>query len=144
MTDRIMVGSPAAETGTDARIRPWWVLAVLATAQLMVGLDTTIINVALPSAQRSLGFSTDSRQWAITLYALAFGSLLLLGGRLGDLAGRRRMFLTGVVGFAVASALGGAAPDYAVLLVARGLQGAFAALLAPATLALLAVTFYGR
>src|ERR1700754_4645841 len=133
MTDRIIVGSPAAEASTDARIRPWWVLAALATAQLMVGLDTTIINVALPSAQHSLGFSDGSRQWAITLYALAFGSLLLLGGRLGDLLGRRRALMIGIAGFAAASALGGAAPNYATLLGARGLQGAVAALLAPAT-----------
>src|ERR1700759_3463639 len=83
------------------QVRHWWVLAAIATAQLMVGLDTAIINVALPSAQRSLGFSDGSRQWAITLYALAFGSLLLLGGRLGDLIGRRRTFLIGVVGFAL-------------------------------------------
>src|ERR1700753_622432 len=123
-------------TGGQPQIRRWWVLAALATAQLMVGLDTTIINVALPSAQRSLGFSADSRQWAITLYALAFGSLLLLGGRLGALLGRRRVFLIGVVGFAVVSAIGGAAPAYLVLLIARGLQGVFAALLAPATLSL--------
>ena len=89
-----------------SRVRHWRVLAALATAQLMVGLDTTIINVALPSAQRSLGFSDGSRQWAVTLYALAFGSLLLLGGRLGDLAGRRRVLLVGVTGFAAASAAG--------------------------------------
>ncbi|GII59873.1 MFS transporter [Planotetraspora thailandica] len=108
----------------------------------MVGLDTTIINVALPSAQQALGFSDSSRQWAVTLYALAFGSLLLLGGRLGDLVGRRRMFLIGVLGFAVVSAIGGAAPNYAILLVGRGLQGLFAAFLAPATLSLLAVTFH--
>src|SRR4051794_12197913 len=89
--------------------RRWLILAVLGIAQLMVILDATIVNIALPSAQEALGFSDSSRQWIVTAYALAFGSLLLLGGRLGDLFGRKRMFVTGALGFAVASALGGAA-----------------------------------
>jgi EmrB/QacA subfamily drug resistance transporter len=116
-------------------------LAVLALAQLMVVLDATIVNIALPSAQRALGFSVADRQWVVTAYALAFGSLLLLGGRLADIAGRRRMFLIGLSGFAVASAVGGAAGNFATLVAARAAQGAFGALLAPAALSLLTVTF---
>jgi EmrB/QacA subfamily drug resistance transporter len=107
----------------------------------MVTLDTTIVNIALPSAQRSLGFSTDSRQWVVTAYALAFGSLLLLGGKLGDLFGRKWTFVVGLVGFAVASTIGGSAQSFAMLVGARVLQGAFGALLAPTTLSLLTVTF---
>jgi len=121
--------------------RRWWVLAVIGVAQLMIVLDSTIMNIALPSAQRDLGFSNGDRQWIVTAYALAFGSLLLLGGRLGDLFGRKRTFIGGLAGFAVASAAGGAAPDFAVLVSARALQGAFAALLAPSALSLLATTF---
>src|SRR5947207_13776794 len=83
--------------------RRWWVLAVLGIAQLMVVLDTTIVNIALPHAQASLGFSDSERQWIVTAYSLAFGSLLLVGGRLSDVFGRKRMFLSGVVGFAAAS-----------------------------------------
>ena len=89
--------------------RRWWILAVIGVAQLMVVLDATIVNIALPSAQGDLGFSDDDRQWVVTAYALAFGALLLLGGRIGDLFGRKRTFLAGLVGFAVASAIGGAA-----------------------------------
>src|SRR4051794_904418 len=107
----------------------------------MVVLDATIVNIALPSAQEALGFSDESRQWVVTAYALSFGSLLLFGGRLGDLFGRKRVFITGLAGFAVASALGGFAPNFGVLVGARALQGAFAALLAPATLSLLTTTF---
>jgi len=114
---------------------------VLALAQLMVVLDATIVNIALPSAQRALGFSVADRQWVVTAYALAFGGLLLLGGRLADIAGRRRMFLIGLAGFAVASAVGGAAGNFATLAAARAAQGAFGALLAPAALSLLTVTF---
>jgi EmrB/QacA subfamily drug resistance transporter len=121
--------------------RRWLVLAVLAVAQLMVVLDATIVNIALPSAQKALGFSDDSRQWIVTGYALTFGSLLLLGGRLSDLFGRKRMFIGGLIGFAVASAVGGAAQSFAVLVGARAVQGAFGAMLAPAALALLADTF---
>ena len=119
----------------------WWVLATVALAQLMVVLDATIVNIAMPSAQADLGFSDNDRQWVVTAYALAFGSLLLLGGRLADMFGRRRMFLIGLVGFAVASALGGAAQSFELLVAARALQGAFAAVLAPAALSVLTTTF---
>jgi EmrB/QacA subfamily drug resistance transporter len=121
--------------------RRWLILAVLGVAQLMVILDATIVNIALPSAQADLGFSDDSRQWIITGYALAFGSLLLLGGRLSDLLGRKWMFVVGLGGFSVASAVGGAAQSFEVLVAARGLQGVFGAMLAPASLALLTDTF---
>jgi len=117
------------------------VLGTVALAQLMVVLDATIINIALPSAQQALGFANTDRQWVVTAYALSFGSLLLLGGKLGDLFGRKTTFMTGLVGFAVASALGGAAPTFGVLVAARVLQGVFGALLAPAALATLATTF---
>src|SRR4051795_2436410 len=121
--------------------RRWAILAVLGIAQLMVVLDATIVNIALPSAQRDLGFTDDSRQWIITAYALAFGSLLLLGGRLGDLFGRKWAFIGGLLGFAVASAVGGAAGSFGVLVAARAAQGVFGALLAPASLALLSTIF---
>ena len=121
--------------------RRWLILAVIGVAQLMVVLDATIVNIALPSAQRALGFSTDGRQWVITAYALAFGSLLVVGGRLSDLLGRKRTFVTGLAGFAIASAAGGAAPGFAALVAARAVQGAFGALLAPSALALLTTTF---
>ena len=121
--------------------RRWAILAVLAVAQLMVVLDTTIINVALPSAQEALGFSDHDREWILTAYLLAFGSLLLLGGKLSDLFGRKRMLVTGLSGFALASALGGAANSFAMLTASRALQGLFAALLAPACLSLLTTTF---
>src|SRR6201985_607138 len=109
----------------------------------MVVLDATIINIALPSAQQSLGFSTDSRQWVVTAYSLAFGSLLLLGGKLGDLFGRKWTFVGGLSGFAIASAIGGLAQSFGMLVAARALQGAFGALLAPSALGLLTVTFQG-
>ena len=121
--------------------RRWLVLAVIAVAQLMVVLDATVMNIALPSAQRDLGFSNVDRQWVVTAYALSFGSLLLFGGRLADLIGRRAMFITGLAGFAAASAAGGAAVSFPMLVTARACQGAFGALLAPAALSLLAVTF---
>ena len=121
--------------------RRWVILAVIGLAQLMVVLDATIVNVALPSAQQDLGFSDDSRQWIITAYTLAFGSLLLLGGRLGDLFGRKWAFIGGLLGFAVASAIGGAAGSFGVLAAARAAQGAFGAVLAPSALALLSTTF---
>ena len=104
-------------------------------------LDVTIVNIALPSAQQDLGFSDGERQWIITAYALAFGSLLLLGGRIADLFGRKWTFIVGLLGFAGASALGGAAQSFELLVGARALQGVFAALLAPAALSLLATTF---
>ncbi|HEX4399049.1 MAG TPA: MFS transporter, partial [Trebonia sp.] len=119
----------------------WWILGVVGLAQLMVVLDATIVNIALPSAQHDLGFSNADRQWVVTAYSLAFGGLLLLGGRLSDLVGRRRMLIIGLVGFAAASALGGAANSFAVLVIGRGAQGAFGALLAPAALSTLTVTF---
>jgi EmrB/QacA subfamily drug resistance transporter len=119
----------------------WLALAFIATAQLMIALDATIVSIALPSSQAALGASNADRQWVITAYTLAFGGLLLLGGRIGDFFGRKRAFLVGLAGFALASMIGGAAPDFAVLVGARALQGAFAALLAPAALSLLAVSF---
>jgi EmrB/QacA subfamily drug resistance transporter len=119
------------------------VLALVGVAQLMVVLDVTIVNIALPSAQHALHFSTDDRQWVITAYALTFGSLLLLGGKLGDLFGRKWTFVAGLLGFAFASALGGLAPSFGVLVAARALQGCFGALLAPSALSLLTLTFHG-
>ena len=121
--------------------RRWLILGVIAIAQLLVVLDATIVNIALPSAQQDLGFSDDDRQWVITAYALAFGSLLLLGGRIADLFGRKWTFIGGLLGFAGASALGGAAQSFDLLVAARALQGASAALLAPAALSLLTTTF---
>src|SRR3954471_6454002 len=121
--------------------RRWIILGVIAIAQLMVVLDATIVNVALPSVQKDLGFGDDQRQWVITAYALAFGSLLLLGGRLGDLFGRKWAFIGGLLGFAGASALGGAAGSFGVLVAARALQGVFGAVLAPSALALLSTIF---
>src|SRR5690349_34678 len=107
------------------RDRRWAILAVLSVAQLMVVLDATIVTVALPSAQRALHFSNDSRQWVVTAYALAFGSLLLLGGKLGDLFGRKWALIAGLVGFSGASAVGGLAHTYDVLVAARAAQGLF-------------------
>ena len=106
--------------------RRWLILGVIGIAQLMVVLDVTIVNIALPSAQQDLGFSDDDRQWVITAYALAFGSLLLLGGRIADLFGRKWTFVVGLLGFAGASALGGAAQSFELLVGARALQGVFA------------------
>ncbi|MDP9028483.1 MAG: MFS transporter [Actinomycetota bacterium] len=126
---------------TPASSRRWWTLAVVALAQLMVVLDATVVNIALPTAQADLGFSNGDRQWVITAYSLAFGSLLLLGGRISDLIGRKRAFMIGLVGFAVASALGGAADSFGLLVAARALQGVFGALLAPTALAVLTTTF---
>jgi EmrB/QacA subfamily drug resistance transporter len=117
------------------------ILVVIGLAQLMVVLDSTIVNIALPSAQRDLNFANDSRQWIVTAYALAFGSLLLLGGRVADLFGRKRIFLIGLVGFAIASAIGGAAANFEMLVISRAAQGIFGALLAPAALSLLTTTF---
>jgi EmrB/QacA subfamily drug resistance transporter len=121
--------------------RRWTALAFIAVAQLMIALDATIVSIALPSAQASLRASDADRQWVVTAYALAFGALLLLGGRIADFAGRKRAFLIGLAGFAAASAIGGAAPSFPVLVAARAMQGAFAALLAPTALSLLAVSF---
>src|SRR6202041_518532 len=119
----------------------WLILVIVAVAQLMVVLDATIVNIALPSAQRALDFPNSDRQWVVTCYALAFGSLLLLGGRIGDMFSRRRVLITGLAGFAVASAIGGAAVSFPMLVTARTLQGAFGALLAPAALGTLTSTF---
>src|ERR1039457_633084 len=116
-------------------------LAVIATAQLMVVLDGTIVNVALPHIQNALGFSDSNLEWVVNVYALVFGGLLLLGGRSGDLLGRRRIFITGILVFAGASLLGGFATDQAWLLSARALQGVGAAMAAPTALSLIAVTF---
>src|SRR6266702_1307664 len=132
----------AGPSGAAAAVdRRWWVLGVVGLAQLMVVLDATIVNIALPSAQHDLGFSNADRQWVVTAYSLAFGSLLLLGGRLSDLFGQRRMLIIGLTGFAAASALGGAATGFDMLVIGRAIQGAFGALLAPAALSTLAVTF---
>ncbi|WP_225830229.1 MFS transporter [Streptomyces sp. NK08204] len=131
----------AATASAEASAKRWWILGVIAIAQLMVVLDATIVNIALPSAQADLGFSDGNRQWVVTAYALAFASLLLLGGRIADLFGRKPAFLVGVVGFAGASALGGASNGFTMLVTARALQGAFGALLAPAALSLLNTTF---
>jgi len=128
-------------TGPEPDPKRWLALAIIALAQLMVVLDATIVNIALPSAQTDLGISDANRQWVVTAYTLAFGGLLLLGGRIADYWGRRRAFVVGLVGFAIASALGGAAVNSQMLFGARVLQGVFGALLAPASLSLLAVTF---
>ncbi|GAA2707173.1 MULTISPECIES: MFS transporter [Streptomyces] len=136
--------SPPHRPGTEPDPRRWWGLVVIAVAQLMVVLDATIVNIALPSAQRALGMSDSNRQWVITAYTLAFGGLLLLGGRIADLAGRKRTFCTGLVGFAAASAIGGAAHNSGMLFAARALQGVFGALLAPSALSLLTTTFTDR
>jgi EmrB/QacA subfamily drug resistance transporter len=134
--------SDATCTGS-VRDRRWLVLGVIGLAQLMVVLDLTVMNIALPSAQRALGFTTVDRQWVVTAYTLAFGSLLLPGGRLADLLGRKVTFLTGLAGFAVVSAIGGASVNFTMLITARACQGAFAALLVPSALSLLTTTFTG-
>jgi EmrB/QacA subfamily drug resistance transporter len=119
----------------------WRTLFVVAIAQLMIVLDSSIMNIAIPSAKVELGISDANQQWVITAYTLAFGSLLLLGGRIGDYMGRKKIFLTGLAGFAAASALGGVAINEGMLYASRALQGVFAALLAPAALAIISVTF---
>ncbi|MEV0487853.1 MFS transporter [Streptomyces sp. NPDC050508] len=128
-----------APTGPEAN--RWQALVFIALAQLVVVLDATIVNIALPSAQRDLGISDGNRQWVITAYALAFGGLLLFGGRVSDLWGRKRAFIVGLIGFGAASALGGAATNQVMLFSARALQGVFGAVLAPAALSLLSVLF---
>jgi EmrB/QacA subfamily drug resistance transporter len=129
--------------GADAEPDPkrWLVLIVIAVAQLMVVLDATVMNIALPSAQKALNFNDVDRQWIVTAYSLSFGSLLLFGGRLADLIGRRLIFMIGLGGFAVASAIGGASVNFPMLVTARAAQGVFGAMLAPAALSLLATTF---
>jgi EmrB/QacA subfamily drug resistance transporter len=133
--------STATAPRAVAHSRRWFTLSVVALAQLMVVLDSTVVNIALPAAQKSLDFSNGERQWVVTAYSLAFGSLLLLGGRLSDLIGRKRTFIIGLIGFAAASALGGAATSFGMLVFARALQGAFGAMLAPTALAVLVTTF---
>ena len=121
--------------------RRWLILAAVALAQLMIVLDVTVVNIALPSAQAELSFGDHLRQWVISAYALAFGSLLLLGGRISDLVGRKRAFVIGLLGFAGASAAAGATPSFELLVAARALQGSFAALLAPTVLSIMTTTF---
>src|SRR3984893_4377740 len=130
-----------AISGDSTRDRRWLILGVIGLAQLMVVLDLTVMNIALPSAQRALGFTTVDRQWVVTAYTLAFGGLLLLGGRLADLLGRQVTFLIGLAGFAGVSAIGGASVNFAMLVTARAFQGAFGALLVPSALSLLTTTF---
>lgn len=130
---------PGPEAAADPR--RWLILAVICTAYLMVGLDLTVMNLALPSAQDALNFTDADRQWIVTAYALPFGGLLLFCGRLSDLVGHKETFLTGLTGFAVASAVGGASTSFGMLVTSRACQGVFAAMLAPACLALLATTF---
>src|SRR6266536_4298436 len=141
------IASPGPRDTQDHPLAPadrrWLILVVVGIAQLMVVLDATIVNIALPSAQQALGFSNDQRQWIVTAYALAFGSLLLLGGKLADLFGRKVTFLAGLIGFAAASAVGGAATSFGMLVAARACQGMFGALLAPSALSLLTTTFSG-
>ncbi len=131
--------SPAFRPGTDPR--RFLVLAIVAMAQLMIVLDASVVTIALPSAQRALGISDGDRQWVLTAYTLAFGSLLLLGGRLADFLGRKRVFIASLLGFAGASALGGLAQDPAMLFGARTLQGALAAAMAPSALSLITIAF---
>ncbi|GAT83928.1 puromycin resistance protein pur8 [Streptomyces sp. F-3] len=132
-------GEPSSPPVTDPH--RWWALMVIALAQLMVVLDATIVTIALPSAQRALHMSDGNRQWVITAYSVAFGGLLLLGGRVADLVGRRRTFIAGLIGFAAASTIGGAATSSGMLYGARALQGVFAAVLAPSALSLVSTTF---
>jgi EmrB/QacA subfamily drug resistance transporter len=129
----------AQSTGVDPK--RWWAMAVIAVSQLLIVLDATVVTIALPTAQQALHISEANRQWALTAYTLAFGGLLLLGGRIADYTGRKRAFIIGLIGFAAASALGGASVNQEMLFGARALQGAFAALMAPAALSLLTVAF---
>src|SRR5437879_7249543 len=137
----VTTSSATLDRRTASADRRWLVLVVVAVAQLMLGLAATIMNIALPAARRALGCSNSDRQWVVTAYALSFGSLLLVGGRLGDMFSRKWVFITGLVGFAIASAIGGAAGSFVVLVTARALQGAFGAVLAPSALGTLVSTF---
>ncbi|MDT9694662.1 MFS transporter [Streptomyces sp. P17] len=134
-------GGTAVGAAPSANPKRWTALVFICLAQLMVVLDITIVNVALPELQADLGFSNENRQWVVTSYTLAFGSLLLLGGRIADYSGRKRAFLIALAGFAIASSLGGAAGNIELLLTARALQGVFGALLAPTALSLISVNF---
>jgi hypothetical protein len=133
--------APVSASAVIPDPKRWGALVVIAIAQLMVVLDASIVNIALPSMQVDLGISDADRQWVITAYTLAFGGLLLLGGRIADYAGRKKMFIIGLIGFAFASFLGGLAQTSGTLFAARALQGVFAAVLAPAALSLISVTF---
>jgi EmrB/QacA subfamily drug resistance transporter len=137
------IDRPPAEPTADPTPDPrrFKALAVIAVAQLMVVLDASVVIIALPSAQKALHISTANRQWMLTAYTLSFAGLLLLGGRIADYFGRKKMFVVSLIGFAAASALGGLAENSAMLFSARVLQGAFAAVMAPAALSLLTVTF---
>ena len=139
----LAAGESGTQYGSGAAPDPrrWLILVVIGLAQLMVVLDMTVMNLALPSAQRDLGFSNVDRQWIVTAYSLSFGSLLLFSGRVADLIGRKVVFITGLIGFAAASAVGGASVSFAMLVTARACQGVFGAMLAPAALALLTTTF---
>src|SRR5258708_8905191 len=134
-------GSVTAVSDPGTERKRWLALGVICTAQLMVVLDLTVMNIALPSAQRALHFSTADRQWVVTAYSLAAASLLLAGGKLSDLIGRKTAFLLGLIGFAGVSAIGGAATNFTTLVAARAFQGVFSAILVPASLALLITTF---
>ena len=138
---RLVTHMAQVDPVTSAPDRRWLILGVIGIAQLMVVLDSTVMNIALPSAQHALHFTTVDRQWVVTAYTLAFGSLLLLGGRLADLLGRKVTFLTGLIGFAGVSAVGGASVNFAMLVTARACQGAFGAILVPSALSLLTTTF---
>lgn len=136
---------PPRNSQPDHKSKPvrsrWWILGVVSLAQLMVVLDATVVNIALPTAQHDLGFGNDDRQWVITAYALAFGGLLLVGGRLSDRYGRERMLVIGMVGFAIASTIGGSAVNFEMLVLGRAIQGLFGAILAPAALSTLNTAF---
>src|ERR1700688_256852 len=135
-----MAGTPIERPTVTLDPKRWSILGVVIVAQLMVVLDASIVTIALPSAQRALHISVANRQWVITAYTLSFGGLLLLGGRVADFWGRRRMFIVGLIGFAAASALGGLAVDQTMLFGSRALQGAFAAVMAPSALSILTIT----
>jgi len=140
MTTEVLDNSaPLEETVPDPK--RYWTLAIIAVAQLIIVLDATVVVVALPSAQRALHISVANRQWVMSAYTLAFGSFLLLGGRIADYLGRRRVFVIGLLGFGLASGIAGLAPNEAMLFGARAVQGLFGALMAPAALSLLTVTF---
>jgi EmrB/QacA subfamily drug resistance transporter len=138
MTDAV---SPTQADRVSDRDTRWLALVVIAVAQLMVALDATIVNIALPTAQRSLGFGNADRAWVVTAYTCTLAGLLLLGGRVADRVGRRRAFLVGLAGFAVSSAVAGLATNFGMLVAGRAAQGAFAAVLTPTALSLVAVTF---
>jgi EmrB/QacA subfamily drug resistance transporter len=140
-SSRLEPGTAEAPDSPSNDPKRWIALVVIGIAQLMVVLDASIVTIALPSAQKDLGITDADRQWVVTAYTLAFGGLLLLGGRIADFVGRKRTFIIGLLGFAGASALGGIASTAGLLFAARALQGAFAALLAPAALSLITVTF---